>query len=323
MTAKVFVTRKIPDAGLELLAREVGGFDMNKEDRTLGKSELIDLVRGREAVLCLLNDAVDADVIAAADNCRVIANYAVGYDNIDVAAATGRGIAVTNTPGVLTDATADLAWALLMSAARSIVPGDRFTRSGGFSGWAPMLFLGADVAGRTLGIVGAGRIGTAVAMRSAGFGMRVLYTSRSVNEKMEVKLGARRVDLDTLLRESDFVSLHVPLTPQTRHLLGRREFGLMKKTAVLVNTSRGPVIKEAALVEALRAGELFAAGLDVYEDEPSLCPGLAELDNAVLMPHVGSGTVATRSKMAEMAAANIVAVLKGRKPANCVNPAVL
>ena len=186
-----------------------------------------------------------------------------------------------------------------------------------------MLFLGADVAGATLGIVGAGRIGTAVAMRSAGFGMRVLYTSRNANETLDAKLGAGRVDLDRLLRESDFVSLHVPLTDQTRHLLGKREFGLMKKTAVLVNTSRGPVVDEAALVEALRAGGIFAAGLDVYEDEPSLCAGLVELENVILMPHVGSATVATRAKMAEMAAANIVAVLQGRKPVDCVNPAVL
>jgi len=323
MPAKVYVTRKIPSAGLDIISREVGGFDINEEDRTLTKDELLANVAGREAVLCLLTDAIDAEVIDAADRCKVLANYAVGYDNIDVAAATRRGIVVTNTPGVLTDATADLAWSLLMSAARRIVPADQFMRSGKFQGWAPMLFLGADVAGATLGIVGAGRIGTAVALRSAGFRMRVLYNDPQVNEKLEGELGARRVDLDTLLRESDFVSLHVPLTGQTHHLLGRREFGLMKKTAVLINTSRGPVLDEAALADALRNGELFAAGLDVFENEPSLSPGLAELDNVVIAPHIGSATVATRTKMAEMAARNLVAVLEGQRPPNCVNPEVL
>jgi len=320
MATRVFVTRPIPEAGLEILRREIGEFDMNSEDRVLSKKELIGQVGGRDGVLCLLTDAVDADVVAAAADCKVFANYAVGYDNIDIEAATRRGIAVTNTPGVLTDATADLTWALLMAAARRIVPADRFTRAGNFREWGPMLFLGADITGRTLGIVGAGRIGTAVARRSAGFRMRIIYTDIRPNETLENELGAEKTQLHVLLCEADFVCVHVPLSADTRHLLGAREFQMMKTSAVLVNTSRGPVIDEAALVAALRDGEIFGAGLDVFEDEPRLAPGLAELDNVVIPPHIGSATIATRNKMAEMAANNLVAVLKGRTPPNCVNP---
>jgi glyoxylate reductase len=323
MPASVFVTRPIPEAGLRILKREVGQFDMNLDDRVLSKHELIEQVRGRQAVLCLLTDPIDADVIEAAAECKVFANYAVGYDNIDVAAATRRGIIVTNTPGVLTDATADLTWALLMAAARRIVPADRFTRSGTFKGWGPMLFLGVDVAGKILGIVGAGRIGAAVARRSVGFGMRILYTDIRRNETLENELGAARVDLDTLLREADFVSLHVPLNDGTHHLISEGELDMMKETAVLINTSRGPVVDEAALVAALRDGKLFGAGLDVFEAEPDLSPGLAELDNVVIPPHIGSATIATRSRMAQMAANNLVAVLKGQRPPNCVNPEAL
>lgn len=323
MTAKVFVTRPIPDAGLEVLKQGIGDFDINPDDRVLSKQELIEAVKGRAAVLYLLTDDVDADVIDAAAGCRIFANFAVGYNNIDVEAATARGIAVTNTPGVLTDATADLTWSLLMAAARRIVPADAFTRAGKYKAWGPMLFLGADITGRTLGIIGAGRIGSAVARRSTGFDMTILYTDTRRNETLENELGARRVELDSLLQEADFLCVHVPLTDDTRHLLGKREFEMMKKSAVLVNTSRGPVLDESALVAALRSNEIFAAGLDVFEDEPSLKPGLAELDNIVIPPHVGSATIATRNKMAEMAAANIVAVLNGQMPPNCVNPEVL
>ena len=321
--AKVFVTRPIPDAGLDVLRREIGGFDMNPdEDRILPKREMIEQVKGRLGVLCTLTDAIDADVIAAAADCKVIANCAVGYDNVDLPAATRRGIAVTNTPDVLTDATADLTWALLMAAARRIAEADRFTRAGKFKAWGPKLFLGVDVAGRTLGIIGAGRIGTAVARRSAGFKMTLIYTDRHTNEALERELVARKVELDVLLREADFVSVHVPLAAETRHLLGEREFGLMKSSAVLVNTSRGPVLDEAALVAALRRKQIFAAGLDVFENEPRLAPGLAELDSVVIPPHVGSATFATRNRMAELAAANLVAVLNGRRPPNCVNPEI-
>lgn len=323
MIGKVFVTRPIPEAGLDVLRRAGATVEVNPQDRVLTRAELLAAVRGRDGVLCLLTDRIDAAVMDAAKGCRVLANYAVGYDNIDVPAATARGIAVTNTPGVLTDATSDLAWALLFSAARWIVESDAFTRAGKFTGWAPMLFLGADITGRTLGVIGAGRIGTAVALKSAGFRMQVLYTDAVANATLEQEVGARRVPLDDLLRESDFVSCHVPLTSETRHLIGRAQFAMMKRTAVLVNTSRGPVVDEVALVEALRSGTIAAAGLDVYEAEPRLAPGLADLPNVVLAPHLGSATVETRAKMARMAAANLVAVLSGERPANCVNPEVL
>jgi lactate dehydrogenase-like 2-hydroxyacid dehydrogenase len=321
--ASVYITRKIPQRGIDMVVEAATTVDVNPHDRVLARAELLEGVRGRDAVLCLLTDTIDAEVLDAAEGCRIFANYAVGYNNIDVAAATARGIAVSNTPGVLTDATADLTWALLMSAARRIVEGDQFTRAGRFKGWAPMMFLGGDISGRTLGIIGAGRIGTAVALRSRGFRMRVLYFDKLQNEALEQAVGARRVDLETLLAESDFVCVHVSLDESTRHLIGTRELGLMKPTAYLVNTSRGPVIDEAALVEALRAGGIAGAGLDVFEDEPELRPGLPELANVVIPPHLGSATIGTRTKMATLAAANVVAMIRGERPPNIVNPEVL
>ena len=321
--ANVYVTRRIPQPGLDLLAENCSQVDVNPDDRVLGRDELLAAVRGRDAVLCLLTDTIDAEVLDAARGCKIFANYAVGYNNIDVAAATERGIAVTNTPGVLTDATADLTWALIFAVARRVVEGDAFTRAGKFKGWSPMLFLGADISGKTLGIVGAGRIGTAVALRARGFRMRVLYFSRSQNEALEQAVGAERVELDELLRQADFVSIHVDLNPTTHHLIGRRELALMKPTAFLINASRGPVVDEAALVEALRERRIAGAGLDVYENEPELAPGLAELPNAVLLPHLGSATTGTRTRMAILAATNIVAMLRGERPPNIVNPEVL
>ena len=321
--ASAFITREIPRPGIDIVVEAVGQVDLNPHDRVLTREELLAGVAGRDGVLCLLTDTIDAEVLDAAKGCKIFANYAVGYNNIDVQAATARGIAVTNTPGVLTDATADLTWALLMSAARRIVEGDQFTRAGKFEGWAPMMFLGADISGRTLGILGAGRIGTAVALRSRGFRMRVLYHDKVQNEPLEQAVGAERVDLDTLLAEADFVSVHVNLDESTRHLIGARELGLMKPTACLINSSRGPVIDEVALVEALKQGEIAGAGLDVFEDEPALKPGLAELPNAVIPPHLGSATIGTRTKMATLAATNLVAMLRGERPANIVNPEVL
>ncbi len=321
--ASVYITREIPRPGIDTVAEAVATVDVNPDDRVLTREELLAAVRGRDGVLCLLTDAIDAEALDAAAGCRIFANYAVGYNNIDVAAATARGIAVTNTPGVLTDATADLTWALLMATARRIAEGDRYTRAGEFRGWAPMLLLGGDISGHTLGIIGAGRIGTAVALRSRGFRMRVLYFDRVQNEALEQAVGAQRVGLETLLAESDFVCVHVNLDETTRHLIGARELSRMKPTAYLVNTSRGPVIDEAALVEALRAGEIAGAGLDVFEDEPALAPGLAELPNAVVPPHLGSATVGTRTRMATLAATNLVAMLDGRRPPNIVNPEVL
>ena len=323
LDANVFITRRIPQPGIDMVTEAVSRVNVNPHDRVLTRDELIEGVRGRDAVLCLLTDAIDGEVLDAAKGCKIFANYAVGYNNIDVEAATARGVAVSNTPGVLTDATADLTWTLLMSAARRIVEGDQFTRAGKFHGWSPMLFLGGDISGRTLGIICAGRIGTAVALRSRGFRMRVLYHDKMQNEALEQAVGAERVSLDTLLNQSDFVSVHVNLDDTTRHLIGARELGLMKPTAYLINSSRGPVIDEVALVEALKGGEIAGAGLDVFEDEPALKPGLAELPNVVIPPHLGSATIGTRTKMATLAARNLVSMLRGEQPPNIVNPEVL
>jgi glyoxylate reductase len=254
----------------------------------------------------------------------MIANFGVGYNNIDVRAATARGIMVSNTPGVLTDATAELAFALILAISRRIVEGDRMVREDRFKFWAPMLFLGREVTGKTLGIIGMGKIGKAVAIRARAFDMRILYHNRKrIDSKEEKTLRAEYVDLKTLLKESDFVSLNVPLTEETKHLIGKNELSLMKSTAFLINTSRGPVIDEKALVEALRTRKIGGAGLDVYENEPSLTPGLTELDNVILLPHVGSGTLETRIKIGTLAVENLIAGLEGRKPPNLVNPEVL
>ena len=295
----------------------------NPHDRNLVREELLTGVRGRDALLTMLNDTVDDEVLGAAGPpCRIVANYAVGFNNVDLAAATRHGIMVTNTPGVLTETTADLAWALMLAVARRIPEAQAFVRSGRWSGWGPMQFLGHDVHGATLAVIGAGRIGTAVALRGTGFRMRLLYVDRHNNLELD-RIGGRRVDLETALRQADFVSLHLPLLPETHHLIGRREFEMMKPTACLINTARGPVIDEAALVEALRARRIAGAGLDVYENEPALTAGLAELDNVVCIPHLGSGTEAMRGRMAVMAAANILAALNGREPPNLVNREVL
>ena len=255
---------------------------------------------------------------------KVIANYGVGFEHIDLDAATRRGIPVTNTPGVLTETTADLAFALILATARRVVAGDQRVRQGKFQYWAPLLFLGQEVNGKTLGIIGMGRIGKAVARRAAGFGMKLLYHSRTrLSPLEEQELGASLQPLETLLREADFVTLHVPLTPHTRHLIGSRELELMKDSAFLINTARGPVVDEAALVAALRQGQIRGAGLDVYEKEPELSPGLADLENVVLLPHLGSATVETRTRMAVMAAENLLAGLRGDPPPNCLNWAEL
>ena len=323
MAWNVYVTRQIPEAGIEMLRQACQVVDVNPEDRVLTHEELLAAVAGRDGVLCLLTDRIDAEVMDAAKGCKVFANYAVGYDNIDVAAATERGIVITNTPGVLTDATADLAWTLLFAVTRRVVEGDRYTRAGKFKGWGPMLFLGGDITGRTLGIIGAGRIGQAVARRSVGFQMKVLYTDPSPRPELEKDIGAERVELDELLRESDFVSVHCLLNEETRHLIGKRELELMKPTAYLINNARGPIVDEKALVEALHEKRIAGAGLDVYEDEPELAPGLAELDNVVLLPHLGSASIQTRTDMATMAAHNLLTVLSGNLPPNLVNAAVL
>lgn len=324
---RVFVTRFIPDPGLPLL-QDVFELLGNTEDRALLRQELLAGIPGVDALLCIPADRIDAEVMGAAGpSLRVISNYAVGYDNVDIPAATARGILVTNTPGVLTETTADLAWALILGASRRVAEGDALVRSGQFRGIFPTFMLGRDVYGKVLGIVGMGRIGTAVARRAVGFGMSVVYTRSSGPLPVErVPLGAtwRHCGmLDELLAASDIVSVHVPLSPATRHLIGARELAVMRPGSVVVNTSRGAVIDEAALVEALRAGPLGAAGLDVYEDEPRLSPGLADLPNTVLLPHVGSATIETRSRMAELAARNAIAAVRGEPAAHSVNPEAL
>lgn len=320
---KVYVTRMIPEPAIELLKQHCE-VEINPDDRVLDRSELIEKVRGRDAVLCLLTDTIDDEVFeAAGPQCRLFANYAVGYNNIDVQAATRRGIIITNTPGVLDDATADHAWALLFAVSRRIVEADAYLRAGKFKGWGPMLLLGRDITGKTLGIIGAGRIGTNFAKKASGFNMRILYSGVKPNPDFERETGGVFVDRETLLRESDFVSLHVPLLPETRHLISEKELKLMKKTAVLINTSRGPVVDEKALVKALKEGEIWGAGLDVFENEPDLEPGLAELDNVVIVPHIASATIETRTNMGMIAVRNIINVMSGKEPETCVNPEVL
>ncbi len=264
------------------------------------------------------------ELVLSTPGLRIVSNVAVGFDNIDVAAATRHGVMATHTPGVLTDTTADFAFALMMAAARRVAEGDRYVRAGRFRSWAIDMLLGHDVWGATLGLVGVGRIGGAVARRARGFAMRILYTdSVPLPPDLEHELEATRVDLDTLLAEADFVSLHVPLTPETRHLIGADQLARMKPTAVLVNTSRGPVVDEAALAGALRAGSIFGAGLDVYENEPAVHPDLLELENVVLAPHIASGSVRTRSEMSALAVRNLLAGLRGERPPNLINPEVL
>ncbi len=318
---KIFVTRKIPEPGLKLL-RKHHKITINPGNRVLEKKEIIKNLANKQGLLCLLTDNIDKDVISLSTDLKMIANYAVGFDNIDVSTATERGIPVSNTPDVLTDSTAEMAWALLFSATRRIVEGDKLTRGGEFNGWDPNLLLGHDVTGKTLGVVGAGRIGTAFALKSKGFDMKVLYSDEYRNENLEKKLGAKKVEFEELLKKSDFVSLHVPLNESTHHLIGEKEFKIMKDTAVLINTSRGPVICEKSLVKALKEKWIFAAGLDVYENEPLIDKKLIKLKNVVLQPHAASATINTRTKMAVMAAENLLAGLTGKIPPNCVNPEV-
>ncbi|HIH98003.1 MAG TPA: D-glycerate dehydrogenase [Thermoplasmata archaeon] len=321
MKWKVFVTRKIPQRALDWLGKKCE-LEVYSGAEPISKKEIMAGVRGKDGLLCLLTDPIDEEVMDAEPKLRAIANYAVGYDNIDLKAATKRGIVVSNTPEVLTDTTAELAWALLFSVARRIAEGDKLCRAGKYKGWAPMLMLGTDLKGKTLGVVGAGRIGTALTLKSRGFEMKILYTDKTKNEALEKELGAKKVGLDELLKDSDFVSLHVPLTGETTHLIGLRELRLMKPGSILVNTSRGPIIDEKVLAIALRERWIRGAGIDVYENEPAIEPELLKLDNVVLLPHLGSATEETRTRMGLIAAKDLVATLEGKKPANCLNPEV-
>jgi glyoxylate reductase len=315
---KVFVTRNIPEAGLILL-REFCQADVWQDEAPPGREELLGRVRGVDGLLSALTEKVDEKVMEAAPNLKVISNFAVGVDNIDVRAATARKIPVGNTPGVLTDATADMAFALLLTAARRIVEAECYVKAGKWKTWSPQLLLGADLAGSTLGIIGFGRIGQAVAKRAAGFDLRVIYHDPT----KEAAFGATSVGLDTLWRESDFVSLHVPLTAETRHMVNPEALNKMKPNAVLVNTSRGPVVDSRALYAALKSRRIFAAALDVTEPEPlPQDDPLLELPNCIVIPHLGSASKKTRDQMAVLAAHNLIAGLKGDRLPNCVNPRV-
>jgi len=322
MKPRLYLTRILPQAGLDLLAEEYD-IEVNPHDRVATREELLAGIRGKDALLSLLTDIVDAEVMDAEPRLKVISNYAVGFNNIDVAAATERGIMVTNTPGVLTETTADLAFALHMACARRVVEADEFMRAGKYEGWGPMLFLGRDIHGKTLGLVGFGRIDQAMARRGLGFNMKILYNdAQRASQEVEKAYSAEYRELPDLLRESDFVSLHVPLMESTHHLISDAQFELMKTTAILINTSRGPVVDEKALVRALEAGLVSGAGLDVFEREPEFESGLEKLANVVMVPHIASASVETRTKMATMAAENACAVMRGEMPPNIVNAEV-
>lgn len=315
----VFVTRKIPEAGLNLIQEQVESVQVFQGDAPIDREQLEVGVRNAHGLLCLLTDEIDRELLQNAPDLKVISNYAVGYDNIDVEAASERNILVTNTPGVLTRATAELTWSLLLSTVRRVVEADAFVREEKYNGWSPTLFRGLELGGKTLGILGAGRIGQAVGRIAQGFDMSVLYHSRSRKWEFECETGADSVELDKLLRESDVLSLHCPSTPETRGLLDESALRTMKKGSYLINTARGDVVDEGALVRLLKDGHLAGAGLDVFEEEPDVHPGLMDLDNVVLLPHIGSATHETRDRMAEMAARNLLDGLNDEIPPHPVN----
>jgi glyoxylate reductase len=323
MKPKVFVSRMIAQEGLDIVLAACDA-EVNADDKHLSQAELIDRVKGKEGLLCLLTDDITDAILGASPQLKVVANVAVGYNNIDISAATRRKIIVANTPGVLDNTTADFTWCLLLASARRLAESERYTRAGKYTGWGIMLLCGEDVFGKTIGICGLGRIGRGVAKRANGFEMRILYTDAvRAPADVERKLGAQFVDKEMLFRDADFVTLHIPLLPETHHYVSVKELKLMKKTAHLINASRGPVVDEVALVQALRERWIAGAGLDVYEHEPQIAPGLMELDNVTLAPHIASASVETRTKMAVMAATNLVQALQGRRPPNIVNPEVL
>jgi glyoxylate reductase len=323
MKPRIFVTRLIPEKGLDLVRQEAD-VEVWQDSLPPPYETLVEKSKGMDALLCLLTDKIDANLMdAIGPQVKVISQMAVGFDNIDIPAATARGIPVGNTPGVLTDTTADFAWALLMAAARRVVEGDKFTRAGGWKTWGPIDFLGPDITGATLGIVGFGRIGQGVARRARGFGMRILYNDTRRHSEVEQDYDAHYSDLNTLLHESDFVSLHTTLSQETYHLINEAHLKMMKPSAILINTSRGPVVDPAALYRALSSGTIAYAALDVTEPEP-IQPDdpLLTLENIIIAPHIGSASFKTRTRMATMAAANLIAGLRGDRLPNCANPQV-
>jgi glyoxylate reductase len=322
MLGKVLFTKPVFPEAMEFLKSQVS-IDANLEDRVLSKQELISRLQGRQGAVTLLTDIVDREVLESIPDVRIICNIAVGFNNVDIENASRLGILVTNTPGVLTETTADFAWTLLMAAARRIVEGDSFARSGEWKAWGLQMLLGNDVFGKSLGIVGFGRIGQAVARRAMGFNMKIQYYDSQPVPPEAVPPGVQAVSLDQLLSTSDFISVHVPLLPETTHLLNDKTFAMMKPNCVVVNTARGPVVDEKALARALKSGKIAAAGLDVFEREPEIEPTLLGLQNVVLAPHIASASRETRLKMCMMAAENLVAGLKGERPPNLVNPEAL
>jgi glyoxylate reductase len=321
--ANIYVTRMIPEKGINMLKEAFGedSIEINPDDRVLAREELLEKIKGRDAVLSLLTDKMDAEAMdAIGPQCKIISNYAVGYNNIDVDSAKEKEILVTNTPGVLTNATADMAIALMFAVARRIPEGDRFMRDHKYKGWAPMLLLSQQVTGKTLGIIGAGRIGSNIGKKMhKGFDMDILYFDRRVKEEFEKETGAKKVDLKTLCKECDYISINLSYTEETHYIIDEEMLSLMSEDTILVNTARGPIIKEEALVKALQEKKIFGAGLDVYENEPKMAEGLEKLDNVVLAPHTGSATCEARTKMSEIAAQNIIDALQDREPKYVVN----
>jgi glyoxylate reductase len=322
MKPRVLVTRKIYERPLELL-REKAEVTLNLENRSMTLEEILAALPGKMGILAMGGDPMNAKILEAGKDLKIVANNAVGFNNIDLDAATRLKIAATNTPDVLTDTTADLTFALILGAARRIAEGDRFVRGGRWTGWTPSLMIGGDVHDKTLGIIGLGRIGSAVARRGQGFNMRIVYYDiRRLHPAVEQQHQLQFFPLRDLLRVSDFVTLHVPLTPETKHLIGAEELSLMKKTAYLINASRGPVVDEKALVEALRSGKIAGAGLDVFEAEPKVTPELLQIEKTLLLPHIGSATDETREAMALRAVNNILAVIRGEIPPDILNPEI-
>lgn len=320
---RVYVARRLPEAALSMLREQVDITVWGTDELPPPRDILLKEAAASDGVVSLLTDRVDGELLDAAPRVRVVSNYAVGFDNIDVPAATARGVVVTNTPGVLTETVADFTMALILGTARRLVEADLYTRAGKWKSWEPMLFLGQDIHGATLGLVGLGRIGAAVAKRAHGFGMTILYHDVVRREDLEREMGLEFAAFDDVLRRADFVSVHTPLMPETRHLIGAAQFRLMKKTAILINTARGPIVDTQALHHALTSGVIAGAGLDVFETEPvAKDHPLLGLENVIVAPHIASASVATRTKMGLMAAENLLTALAGRRPPNLVNPEV-